>query len=691
MNTDLLIEIGTEELPTHAVEPLSLAFAQTLLTLLDQKQIDHQLHYVFATPRRIGLLIKSVASATPAQMIEHRGPPKSAAFNAQGAPTPAAIGFAQRFNIEVQDLATISTEKGDYLIYHQQQAPLATETLLLGLIEQALNGLPIKKPMSWGAHTFKFVRPVHWALVLFGDKIIPGKLFEQKISNQTRGHRFLHNEFITIDKPEHYAKRLFEQGYVVANFAARKNLIQEKMTALAQAHQLHVVVDEDLLTEVTCLVEWPVALLGQFDPRFLSLPPEVISCTLKQHQKTFVLVNAAQQLQPNFISIANIESKDPQQVIKGNEKVVHARLSDAAFFFAQDKKLTLEQQLSKLAKVIFQQNLGTLLDKSERIAGLMPIIAPLLKLDTDTMKHAALLCKADLTSFMVNEFPELQGIMGAYYAHYEQQDALIVSAIREHYQPQGANDTIPYTLSGTALSIADKIDTLAGIFALGKRPSGDKDPFALKRAMIGILRMIIEQQLPLDLKKLFSTALTLQPVTINHDAILSELLTFAWDRLEALLREAQFPPGILQCVTATGCTKPYDMYLRLTALKEFMPKIEALSLASAHKRVNNLLAKQSGDLKQVVNPNLLQEDQEKELAQLIHKQHDELLRLCQQQNYAAALLRLAELKPTLDAFFDKVLVLCEDEALKQNRLALLRQLNALFLIMADFSHLPVAP
>ncbi|HLF67516.1 MAG TPA: glycine--tRNA ligase subunit beta, partial [Gammaproteobacteria bacterium] len=363
-------------------------------------------------------------------------------------------------------------------------------------------------------------------------------------------------------------------------------------------------------------------------------------------------------------------------------------LSDAAFFFAQDKKQTLEQHLGRLAKVVYQQNLGSLLDKSERIAALMPIIAPALKLDTDQMKHAALLCKADLTCQMVNEFPELQGIMGACYAQHEQQDEKIVSAIREHYQPQGASDEIPSSLSGAALAIADKIDTLAGIFAIGKKPSGDKDPFALKRAMSGILRIMIEKRLPLDLNTLFTSALTLQAQEINTGSVLLELLTFAWDRLDTLLREEQFPPGLLHCVTTINLSQPYDMMLRLYALKAFMDKVEAASLASTHKRVNNLLTKTQGDKTQV-NQDLLLEAQEIELAQLITQQHAQVLQLCLQQNYPDALLVLAELKPALDAFFDKVMVMCEDEALKQNRLALLRQLNALFLLVADFSYLPV--
>lgn len=693
MNTaDLLIEIGTEELPTQAVDTLSQAFAKNMLAQLDKAQIAYENYFVFATPRRMTVFIKNVAKQTRAQTIEHRGPPTAAAFKQDGAPTPAAQGFADRFGISVADLAKVQTDKGEYLVFKQQQAPVATLSLLLNFIEQALHTLPIKKPMQWGDHTFKFVRPVHWVLGLLGDEIIPGEIFGQTIGRTTRGHRFLNNTAISIDKPEHYAKILYEQGFVVANFAARETLIKEKITQLAQAQNLTPVSDEALLHEVTCLVEWPVPLMGSFDKRFLALPQEVISCTLKQNQKTFVLVDDKNQLQPLFIAVANIASKDPVQVIRGNEKVVHARLSDAEFFFAQDKKQTMQDRLVKLSDVTFQHGLGHLAAKGKRISDLAQEIAIRINPQEAFLLEiglAGLFCKADLVSAMVGEFPELQGIMGGYYAEFEKLGGAIASGIREHYQPTGANSQIPETLSGAILSIADKLDTIAGIFALGKKPSGDKDPFALKRAMSGVLRIMLEKELQLDLKDLLSLAAEYQPVANKPETLFVDLIQFAWDRFDASLREAQFPPELLNCVTTIGCTAPYDMYLRITALNDFVSRPEAASLASAHKRVNNFLAKQS-PAENLLNPALFIESQERDLAQILDDKQQTIIDLCAEQQYTEALLQLAQFKPALDAFFDKVLVLCDDEALKQNRLILLKNLSDLFLQIGDLSYLPVA-
>ena len=468
----------------------------------------------------------------------------------------------------VEDLEKIKTDKGEYYIFKQAQAMRATESVLLNLIEQAISDLPIKKPMSWGEHTFKFVRPVHWVVVLLGDKVLNGKIFDQAIGRNTYGHRFLNNTAINIDKTENYEDILEKQGFVIANFNARKKTIKNQIESLGAQYKLNPIIEEDLLNEVTSIVEWPVAVVGQFAPEFLKLPPEVISLTLKQNQKCFVLENDAKQLQPYFITIANIDSKNPKQVISGNEKVVRARLSDAAFFFVQDKKQSLEDRLGALAQITFQQGLGSVLDKSERIAKLAKHIAAQLNQDPEPIGRAGLLCKADLTSAMVGEFPELQGIMGAYYAK-----ADIAQAIREHYQPQGPNDQIPASLAGAILSISDKLDTLTGIFSLGKKPTGDKDPFGLRRAAIGILRIIIEKQLFLDLK----------------DYVNDEVLDFMLDRLDAWLKDQGFQGELFLAIKAISCSKPFDIYLRVQALQKFITMPQAASLASAHKRVNNLL------------------------------------------------------------------------------------------------------
>jgi glycyl-tRNA synthetase beta chain len=663
--SDLLIEIGTEELPTQAVWTLSEAFAQNLLASFDKMQIAYQDHQVFATPRRLALRINQVAEQIPGKIIEHRGPPTNIASG-------AVQGFADKFNARLEDLEKISTEKGEYFVFKQTQAPKDVTSELLNIIEQSIKDLPIKKPMSWGTHTFKFVRPVHWALVLFGDKILAGEIFNQTIDRNTYGHRFLNNTAIKIDAPKHYENILATQGFVIADFNKRKQTIKQQIEALGAQYKLKPIIDEDLLNEVTSIVEWPVALIGQFSAEFLQLPPEVIGLTLKQNQKSFVLTNIAGELQPYFICIANIDSKDPKQVIAGNEKVVHARLSDAAFFFAQDKKQTLEERLDLLAKIIFQQGLGSMLDKSERIVKIAKQIATQLNLDADAIASAALLCKTDLTSAMVGEFPELQGIMGAYYAKHENKSDEIANAILEHYQPQGAGDKIPASINGAVLSISDKLDTLIGIFSLGKKPTGDKDPFGLRRAAIGILRILIEKKLFLDLKDFI------------HDP---DLLAFIWDRLEAFLKEQSFVSELFTATRAIDCTNPYDIYLRVQALQDFINLPEASSVISAHKRVNNLL-KQNLVSQDKINAALLLLTEEKDLVRMLNDKEQQITKLCQQRQYSQSLIHLAELKPVLDAFFDKVLVMDEDLSLKNNRLTLLKNLNDLFIQIADLSYLP---
>jgi glycyl-tRNA synthetase beta chain len=658
---DLLIEIGTEELPTQAVQTLGLDFENQMMLLLTKAQIDCSDHAYFITPRRIALKMK-IATSTPEKIIEHRGPPISAGQK-------SAQGFADKFNVPVEQLKTVSTEKGEYFLFHETQAPLETHTILLSIIDQALQALRIKKPMSWGSNTFKFVRPVHWALVLLGDKVLEGTIFGQTIGRDTFGHRFLNNTAIRIDKPENYERILKEQGFVIANFNARRNEIKKQIIALSKAKNLSAIMDEDLLDEVSSIVEWPCALLGEFSEAFLKLPKEVISLTLKQNQKCFVLENEAKQLQPYFITIANIDSTDPKQVISGNEKVVRARLSDAAFFFAQDKKHTLDDRLSILSNIVYQQGLGSMLDKSERIAQIAKQIATQLHVDTDLVGRAGLLCKADLTSAMVGEFPELQGIMGGYYAKED-----VATAIREHYQPIGANDKIPSSLEGSILSLSDKLDTLISVFSIGKKPTGDKDPFALRRAAIGVLRIIIEKKLFLDLK----------------DYVNDEVMDFIFDRLEAWLKEQSFQAELFSSVKAIHCTKPYDAYLRVQALQKFIDMPEAASLASAHKRVNNLLSKQKDLHLPVFQASLIEEPQEKALVEAVSAQYHQIADLCTKQDYSAALLLLATLKPELDSFFDKVLVMCENEAVRLNRLALLKTLSDLFLKIADLSYLPVA-
>ncbi|MFA6036565.1 MAG: glycine--tRNA ligase subunit beta [Legionellales bacterium] len=692
--SDLLIEIGTEELPTQAVWNLSQAFAENFLALLDKTQIAYQNHQVFATPRRLALRVNKVAQEIPGKTVEHRGPPVNAA-------APAIQGFADKFKVSVSDLEKIKNDKGEYFIYKQAQTARATVSELLALIEQALAELPIKKPMSWGNTTFKFVRPVHWALVLFGGEVLEGKLFDQKIGRETYGHRFLNNTAINIDKPENYENTLEKQGFVIADFEKRKQAIQKQIEDLGVKYKLKPIIEEDLLNEVTSIVEWPVAVVGQFNPEFLKLPKEVISLTLKQNQKCFVLENDEKQLQPYFITIANIDSKDPKQVISGNEKVVRARLSDAAFFFAQDQKQTLEDRLSALAQITYQQGLGSVFDKSERIVKIAKQIAAQLNVDPELMGRAALLCKADLTSAMVGEFPELQGIMGGYYAKHEQQKDILANAIREHYKPQGPQDQIPSSDAGAILALSDKLDTLCGMFGLDKKPTGDKDPFALRRAAIGVLRIIIEKKWFLNVRDLIGFSVNQKVLT---DSQAKDLTLFIWDRFDAWLREQSFQPELFASVRALESTKvippeipqydvPYDIYLRVQALQKFMTMPEAASLATAHKRANNFMLKQQSIQIPDPYPGLHDkyEQQEYDLVTAMSAQYHAVGEFCKNRDYYGALVSLAKLKPVLDSYFDKVLVMCDDNDIRLNRLSLLKLLTEnLFLKIADLSYLVVS-
>lgn len=688
---DLLIEIGIEELPTYAVHALSVAFENTLCEGLHASLIPYGSVQAYATPRRLALLIQNVATHSQETTIERRGPALAAAFDKAGNPTAACLGFAKSFQADVSALSRIESDKGQYVAYQEKIPARATETCIAALIEKALQQLPIKTPMRWGNHTLAFVRPIHWITLLWGDKTIPDTILGFTPISHTYGHRFHAPGVLPIGSPREYASLLRNVGYVIADFQERRNVLHSQILAILSAQNLQIIPDDALLDEITSLVEWPVALLGHFDPSFLQIPHEVITATLKQNQRCFTVTNAKDELQHFFITVANIESADPNTVIAGNERVVHARLSDALFFYNQDKEHSLESRLPKLGKVVFQEKLGTLLDRTQRLSSLAQKIAPLVNENPVTAGRAGLLCKCDLASNMVNEFPELQGVMGSYYAFHENLGDNIATSIREHYLPRSQNDSLPQTLLGVTVALADRFDLLAGLFLLDKKPKGDKDPFGLRRAAMSILRIILEHKLDLDLSFLISEALLLQPVNMKAVAE-TDLLAFICDRLFSLLQEKNISSPVFSAIMALRPSKPLDIYYRATALSEFLQRPEVSSLSQAHKRVNNILSKEdfSTHDNHEINLHLLLEPAEKTLVKLLAQQYPIVTMLCQQQKYTDALLEITQLRDAIDKFFDSVMVMVETIELKQNRLNILRKIQGLFLQVADLSFLSIS-
>ena len=687
---DLLIEIGVEELPTYAVHTLSIAFENALCEALTGALITYGAVQAYGTPRRLALLIQDVATHSQETVIERRGPALAAAFDKDGNPTPACLGFAKSFHTDVSHLSQVESEKGRYVVYQEKITPRASETLLANLIEKSLQKLPIKTPMHWGDNPLAFVRPIHWITLLWGDGTIGDTILGFTPQRTTFGHRFHAPGVLPLSSPREYASLLRNVGYVIADFQERRNVLHAQILALLATQDLHIIPDDALLDEITSLVEWPVALLGRFDAHFLQTPAEAIVATLKQNQRCFPVVNTKQELQPFFIAVANIASLDPAAVVAGNERVVHARLSDALFFFNQDKEQTLESRLPALGQIVFQEKLGTLLDRTQRLSLLAQKIAPHLNENPVSAARAGLLCKCDLASDMVNEFPELQGVMGYYYATHEEIAENIAVSIREHYLPRSQNDTLPKTLLGAVIALADRFDLLAGLFVLDKKPKGDKDPFGLRRAAVSILRILLEHKLDLDLSLLISEALLLQPVSAKA-AIETDMLAFICDRLFSLLQEHNIPVSVFSAVMALQPSRPLDIYHRALALNQFLQRPEIASLAQAHKRVNNILSKEDfSTYGSDIAVHLLIEPAEKTLVKILAQQHPIIVALCQQQKYTDALLEITRLRDPIDKFFDSVMVMAETIELRQNRINILREIQGLFLQVADLSFLSIS-
>jgi glycyl-tRNA synthetase beta chain len=684
---DLLVEIGTEELPPKALKKLSAAFTQGVVDGLNKAGLQHTATQSYASPRRLAVLVSSLTVAQADKEVVRRGPALAAAFKDDGCASPAAMGFAKSNGVTVEDLEKLETAEGAWLVFRKLEKGQATAALIPGIVHAALDALPIPKRMRWGNLSAQFVRPVHWVVLLFGDAVIDAEILGVRAGRETRGHRFLHPAKLYIGEPAAYAPLLETEGHVVADFAKRREAVRGQVLEAAAQLNGTAVIDDALLDEVTGMVEWPSAVTGNFEARFLSVPSEALISTMKANQKYFHVVDAHGKLLPHFITIANIESRDVNAVRAGNERVVRPRLTDAAFFWDQDRKKKLADHLAGLKAVVFQNKLGTLYDKVERVAKLAGQIGAALGANVVQCERAALLSKCDLLTHMVGEFPELQGIMGRYYAQHDGEAADVAQALDEQYLPRHAGDALPVSAVGQAVAIADKLDTLVGIFGIGQAPTGDKDPFALRRAALGALRIIIEQRLDLDLVSLLESAQQHCGDKLSVKNVATLVYDFMMERLRAYYADAGVHPDEFEAVLAQRPAQPYDFDRRLRAVTAFRKLPEAASLSAANKRISNILKQAGGDISGDVDRALLKDDAERALADTLAVLSKEVTPLFNARDYAGALQKLAALRATVDTFFDKVMVMADDPALRANRLALLGQLRALFLRVADISRL----
>ncbi len=688
---DLLIELGTEELPPKALKALSEAFASETLKQLDDAGFEHGAMKVFAAPRRLAFRIEQVAVGQPDRDIERRGPAVKAAFDGDGHPTRAALGFAQSVGLSMDQLETVETDKGAWLVAKVREAGKPLSELLPTMLEQSLQRLPIPKRMRWGNRKVQFVRPSQWLVALLGEQILDITLLDQKAGRESRGHRFHAPAAISLKTPAEYESRLEKEGSVIADFDRRREMIREQAVAAGKKQGGVTSIDVDLLDEVTALVEWPVAMVGHFEEEFLRVPQEALITTMESNQKYFPVLDGQGKLKNAFVFISNLDSKDPQVVISGNEKVVRPRLADAAFFYDLDRKKTLAQHAEPLENVVFQQQLGSVADKARRISQVAGQIANRIGGKQKLAEQAGLLCKADLASAMVYEFDTMQGVMGYYLARHEGLDNEIAEAMREQYLPRFSGDVLPQTKTGIAVAIADKLDTLVGIFGIGQKPTGDKDPYALRRATLGILRIIIGNKLDLDMKSLINDAVNAYPTggaTSSYQGNLrQDLLEFIQGRYRAMYQEQGIDTPVILSVLAVSPTRPLDVERRIQAVAAFRARPEAAALAAANKRVGNILGKLNGAAPDKISEAALQQDEERALFTSLQQAIKDIGSQGQTQDYAAVLGRLAALREPVDAFFDKVMVMADDEALRNNRLAMLARLRGLFLQVADISEL----
>jgi glycyl-tRNA synthetase beta chain (EC 6.1.1.14) len=680
----LLVEIGTEELPPKALKGLSDSFTENLSNLLKENDFTFAKVKSYASPRRLAVQVFELASQQADKVVEKRGPAVNVAFDDAGNPTKAAEGWARGNGITVAEAERLVTDKGEWLLYKAEVQGQPLAEVLPELVATALKKLPIPKPMRWGSGTAQFIRPVKTITMLHGAELVPGTILDVSSNNHIQGHRFHAPQGTTLKHADDYEAAL-ESVWVVGDFAKRREIIVTGINKLAKELYGHVVEDADLIDEVTALVEWPVALSASFDKAFLSVPKEPLIVTMKDDQRYFPLEDEQGQLLPAFIFITNIESKDPAQIISGNEKVVRPRLADAQFFFEADKKVKLADRVDGLANILFQKQLGSIKDKSNRIAAVAGAIANDLGANGTVAERAGYLCKADLATQMVLEFPETQGVMGMHYARHDGEAEGVPQAIYEHYLPRFAGDDLPQSSEGAAVAIADKLDTLVGIFGIGQTPKGDRDPFALRRAAIGLLRIIVEGNYPLDLEALVAQSRQSFGSLLTAENVQDDVVDFLLGRFRTWYQEQGIAVDVIQAVLARRPTKPVDFDLRVKAVTEFRNLAAADALAAANKRVSNILAKVEGELPSDVNVSLLSEDAERALANAIDSAKKASAAALQAGNYTEALSSLASLQEPVDAFFDNVMVNADDDAVRQNRLALLQNLRELFLQIADIS------
>lgn len=685
---DLLFELGTEELPPTSLLKLQNALHTSVEAALDKAGLEHGAIKAYATPRRLALLIENLITAQANKTVNRRGPAVQAAFQEDGTPTQAARGFAKSCGTEFEQLGRIKTDKGEWLSFEQTIQGADTETLMPDIFKQSLAALPIAKRMRWGDSSAEFVRPVHQVVLLFGEQVIEAEILGVKTSRDSFGHRFHHPQPMTITRPNQYAKQLLETGKVIVDFEQRKQTIEQLVNNAASSIEGIAHIEPALLEENTGLVEWPVPVLGSFDQRYLDLPSEVLITSMQSHQKYFPVKNKQGDLLPFFIALSNIDSHNPDAVREGNERVILPRLSDAEFFWQQDQKQSLADRVETLESIVFQKQLGSVADKSRRVEALAGDIAGQLGADVSLAMRAAKLAKTDLLTDMVGEFPSLQGLMGRYYAEANGEPEAVAIAIEEQYQPKQSGAALPQSETGTILSLAEKIDTLSGIFSAGMIPSGDKDPYALRRAALGLLRIIVEKELDLDLTELIGFALKQFAHEFDLSATHKQILEFIADRQKGYCLDRGYTVGQFDSVMSVKPSKPMDFEQRLHAVKEFSRLPEAESLAAANKRIRNILRKSDrADIGVSVNADNLQEAAEKQLFTATGSAIEAVKPMIEQQDYTAALRHLAGLREPADNFFDDVMVMADDPALKQNRLALLAMIETLFLQIADISRL----
>lgn len=685
--TDLLIEIGTEELPPKTLNKLSAALTSHLCKSLKEAGIGFGDVNSYSSPRRLAVLVSDVATFQADQHVEKRGPAAKAAFDAEGNPSRAAMGFAKSCGVEFDQLQQIETDKGTYLNFSEIKQGLAAKALLPEMLNAALAALPIAKRMRWGNNDTEFVRPVHWVVFLLGEEVIDAEILGVKTGRETRGHRFHHPTSVSLNQPAGYEETL-KQAYVLVNQQHRKETVRQQAEACAKTLGGVAVIEESLLDEVTNLVEWPMAVGGCFGAEFLEVPQECLISSMQDHQKYFPVVDADGKLIPYFITISNIESSDPDIVRDGNERVIRPRFSDAAFFWKQDCKKSLESFREDTKKIVFQQKLGTSFEKTERVALLSAFIAEQLGENVAHATRAAELSKCDLSSDMVLEFSDLQGIMGRYYALNDGEAEEVAYAIEEQYKPGFAGDDIPSYTTGKILSLADKLDTILGIYAIGQKPTGTKDPFALRRASLGVLRIIIEGKLTVDLRTLLEQSARGLKEKVDATEAVDPTYQYIMERLRAYYQDQNVSHDVVDAVSAMQVESPLDFEQRVKAVSTFKTLPEAVPLAAANKRIANLLKKLDGKTPaDTIDRTLFVEPQEQALFDAITAQQANLKPLLAGKNYTQALSSLAAIRPEVDAFFDKVMIMSDDEALKHNRLALLNSLRALFLQVADLSSL----